>query len=278
MFRFIFFIFFASNLSFSQPIKRHVIYFETDKYEVIETEQNRLLFFVKNLDKSKIKKISIYGFCDDRGTNQYNLVLSKERAYSIKDILYETGVDPGLITNVDGKGEILIKVIETENLNTIRGLNRKVEINVEYKNTTTQKNKNFDEKGRQLPLTLESNLMVGDNIILDKILFRTGHSYVLKESKEVLSNVAQILKEKSFLFFTIKGHVCCTSEGKDAIDRKTGKRNLSQERAKSIFYYLVKKGIDKKRMKYVGMKHKEPLGGNPKFDRRVEIEITSIKN
>ncbi|MBK86159.1 MAG: flagellar motor protein MotB [Flavobacteriaceae bacterium] len=278
MFRFIFFIFFASNLCFSQPIKRHVIYFETDKYEVIETEQNRLLFFVKNLDKSKIKKISIYGFCDDRGTNQYNLVLSKERAYSIKDILYETGVDPGLITNVDGKGEILIKVIETENLNTIRGLNRKVEINVEYKNTTPQKNKNFDEKGRQLPLTLESNLMVGDNIILDKILFRTGHSYVLKESKEVLSNVAQILKEKSFLFFTIKGHVCCTSEGKDAIDRKTGKRNLSQERAKSIFYYLVKKGIDKKRMKYVGMKHKEPLGGNPKFDRRVEIEITSIKN
>lgn len=278
MFRFIFFIFFASNLCFSQPIKRHVIYFETDKYEVIETEQNRLLFFVKNLDKSKIKKISIYGFCDDRGTNQYNLVLSKERAYSIKDILYETGVDPGLITNVDGKGEILIKVIETENLNTIRGLNRKVEINVEYKNTTTQKNKNFDKKGRQLPLTLESNLMVGDNIILDKILFRTGHSYVLKESKEVLSNVAQILKEKSFLFFTIKGHVCCTSEGKDAIDRKTGKRNLSQERAKSIFYYLVKKGIDKKRMKYVGMKHKEPLGGNPKFDRRVEIEITSIKN
>ena len=31
-------------------------------------------------------------------------------------------------------------------------------------------------------------------------------------------------------------------------------------------------------MKYVGMKHKQPLGGDPKFDRRVEIEITSIKN
>ena len=278
MFRGVFFIFIASNLCFSQSIKSHIVYFDTNKYEVIETEQNRLLFFVQNLDKSKIKRISIYGFCDDRGTNQYNLVLSQERANSIKDILYETGINIDLITNVDGKGEILIKVVETKNLNVIRGLNRKVKISVEYNKTPLLKNKNFDDKGRQLPLTLESNLIVGDNVVLDKILFRTGHSYVLKESKEVLSNVAQILKEKSFLFFTIKGHVCCTSEGKDAIDRKTGKRNLSQERAKSIFYYLVKKGVDKKRMKYVGMKHKQPLGGNPKFDRRVEIEITSIKN
>ena len=278
MFRGVLFIFIASNLCFSQSIKSHIVYFDTNKYEVIETEQNRLLFFVQNLDKSKIKRISIYGFCDDRGTNQYNLVLSQERANSIKNILYETGVNTYLITNVDGRGEILIKVVESKNLNIIRGLNRKVEIRVEYKKKPPLKNKNFDDKGRQLPLTLESNLMVGDNVVLDKILFRTGHSYVLKESKEVLSNIAQILKEKNFLFFTIKGHVCCTAEGKDAIDRKTGKRNLSQERAKSIFYYLVKKGIDKKRMKYVGMKHKQPLGGDPKFDRRVEIEITSIKN
>ena len=278
MFRGVFFMFIASNFCFSQSIKSHIVYFDTNKYEVIETEQNRLLFFVQNLDKSKIKRISIYGFCDDRGTNQYNLVLSQERANSIKDILYENGVSTDLITNVDGRGEILIKVVESKNLNIIRGLNRKVEISVEYKKKPPLKNKNFDDKGRQLPLTLESNLMVGDNVVLDKILFRTGHSYVLKESKEVLSNIAQILKEKNFLFFTIKGHVCCTSEGKDAIDRKTGKRNLSQERAKSIFYYLVKKGIDKKRMKYIGMKHKQPLGGDPKFDRRVEIEITSIKN
>ena len=278
MFRGVLFIFIASNLCFSQSIKSHIVYFDTNKYEVIETEQNRLLFFVQNLDKSKIKRISIYGFCDDRGTNQYNLVLSQERANSIKDILYENGVSTDLITNVDGRGEILIKVVESKNLNIIRGLNRKVEISVEYKKKPPLKNKNLDDKGRQLPLTLESNLMVGDNVVLDKILFRTGHSYVLKESKEVLSNIAQILKEKNFLFFTIKGHVCCTAEGKDAIDRKTGKRNLSQERAKSIFYYLVKKGIDKKRMKYVGMKHKQPLGGDPKFDRRVEIEITSIKN
>ena len=56
-----------------------------------------------------------------------------------------------------------------------------------------------------------------------------------------------------------------------------GKRNLSLARARYIFNYLMKNGIAKKRMKYMGLKHKYPLGGDPKFDRRVEIEITYIK-
>ena len=40
---------------------------------------------------------------------------------------------------------------------------------------------------------------------------------------------------------------------------------------------VAENGIAKKRMKYMGLKHKYPLGGDPKFDRRVEIEITYIK-
>ena len=56
-----------------------------------------------------------------------------------------------------------------------------------------------------------------------------------------------------------------------------GKRNLSFARARYIYEYLMKNGVAKKRMKYIGLKHKYPLGGDPKFDRRVEIEITNIK-
>ena len=37
-----------------------------------------------------------------------------------------------------------------------------------------------------------------------------------------------------------------------------------------------RKGVDKKRMKYVGLRRKFPLGGDPKYDRRVEILITYI--
>ena len=272
----LFFVLLYNGVLVAQSNQQHVVYFETDKYEVPETEKNRLLFFIQGLALKKIKKISIYGFCDDRGSDQYNLVLSQNRADKIKQLFSENKINKQLISNVDGKGEILLKIVSTEDLNVIRGLNRKVEINVEYGNTKIEvKKDNIDE--RKKPITLESDLRVGDNITLNNILFRTGYSYILKESILDLEKIARILNRKKEVYFTIKGHVCCTANGRDAVDRGTGKRNLSLARARYIFNYLMKNGIAKKRMKYMGLKHKYPLGGDPKFDRRVEIEITYIK-
>ena len=272
----ILFLLFSLSSLMAQSNQKHVVYFETDKYEVLETEKNRLLFFIQGLQQEKIKRISIYGFCDDRGSDRYNLNLSQNRADAIKQIFSSTGVKEELISNVDGKGEILLKIIATEDLKVIRGLNRKVEIEVEYYIPEKEKAKNVEDD-RKKPITLESELRVGDKIVLDKILFRTGYSYVLEESIPVLEKIARTLRDKNTIYFTIKGHVCCTAYGRDAVDRGTGKRNLSFARARYIYEYLMKNGIAKRRMKYVGLKHKYPLGGDPKFDRRVEIEITYIK-
>jgi outer membrane protein OmpA-like peptidoglycan-associated protein len=269
---FLFFFF-----SFSQNEKTHVIYFETDKYDILEIEKNRLLLFADRIKKEKIKKISIYGFCDDRGSNSYNLTLSQNRANTIKNILLKTLLNPELITSVDGKGELLLEFVKTEDISIARGLNRKVEIKVvlfeEIANPALK-----DKLGRKLPLTLDSDLMIGDKIVLKNILFKTGYSYVLEESIPVLENIVKKLLERDNLSFVIEGHVCCTSYGRDAVDRGTGKRNLSLSRARYIYSYFLKKGVDKKRMKYTGLKHLYPLGGDTKFDRRVEIEITYIKN
>ena len=131
----LFILFLSVNLLSAQPKSTHVVYFETGKYVVPEIEKNRLVLFVQGLKDIEIERISIYGFCDDRGTDNYNLVLSQNRADEIKKIFSNFGVDDNLISNVDGKGEILLKVIASDNLNIIRGLNRKVEINVEYKSS-----------------------------------------------------------------------------------------------------------------------------------------------
>ena len=274
---FLFLFLFYFSFSFSQNEKTHVIYFETDKYDILEIEKNRLLLFTEKIKKEKIKKISIYGFCDDRGSNSYNLTLSQNRANSIKTILLRNLLNPGLITNVDGKGELLLEFVKTEDISIARGLNRKVEIKVvlfeEIANPALK-----DKLGRKLPLTLDSDLMIGDKIVLKNILFKTGYSYVLEESIPVLENIVKKLLERDNLSFVIEGHVCCTSYGRDAVDRGTGKRNLSLSRARYIYSYFLKKGVDKKRMKYTGLKHLYPLGGDTKFDRRVEIEITKIKN
>lgn len=267
-----FLLFLLMNLSQAQTKNTHVVYFETGQFDVPEIETNRLVLFIQSLKDIEIERISIYGFCDDRGSDLYNLELSQNRADEIKKIFSRFGVDDNLISNVDGKGEILLRVISSDNLNIIRGLNRKVEINVVYK-VTEEEEVVKDEKEYRF---LKDDLKVGDKITLENILFETGYSYIVKESVPVLEMMANALIERDDIYFTIEGHVCCTQNARDAVDRKTGKRNLSLARARYIYEYLVEKGVKRTRMRYVGLKNKYPLGKAMKYDKRVEIKITSI--
>ena len=98
MFRILFLLLVSFNVCLAQTNRKHVVYFETDKYNVLETEQNRLLLFIQELERKEIKRVSIYGFCDDRGTDQYNLDLSQNRANAIKDVFSGSGIKQNLIT------------------------------------------------------------------------------------------------------------------------------------------------------------------------------------
>ncbi|WP_299121324.1 OmpA family protein [uncultured Winogradskyella sp.] len=266
------FLCFSFQFAFSQEELKHEVYFDTDKHDIPETEHSRLLLFLSEIENMDIEKISIYGFCDDRGSDNYNLVLSQQRADAIKSVFSNNEFDESVITNVDGKGEILLNIVHEEDLNKIRGLNRKVEIIV--KPVFPPKPK--EEKEDNTESLLKGDLKEGDKILLDNLLFRTGYSYLVKDSKPVLDKIAEILAERTNIYFTIEGHVCCTQGERDAIDRKTKKRNLSVARAKYIYDYLVKKGVRPYRMKFVGMRRKEPLGGAPELDRRVEILVTKV--
>jgi outer membrane protein OmpA-like peptidoglycan-associated protein len=268
-------LFWAGQLLQAQANNAHVVYFETGKYNVPDIETNRLVLFIKSLKDNQIERISIYGFTDDRGSDNYNLTLSQNRANAIKKIFSGFGVDDNLISNVDGKGEVLLRVVSSDNLNIIRGLNRKVEINIEYKEKegVVVEIKEEDIGTKQF---LSDNIAVGDKITLDNILFKTGYSSLEVESINVLEVMAEALLKRKDLYFTIQGHVCCTNNTGDAIDKKTGKKNLSLARAKYIYEYLIGKGVKKSRMKYVGLRNKYPIGGAAKYDRRVEIKITYI--
>ena len=271
---FILILFFIAFSVSAQTELTHEVYFETDEFEVPPTEHNRLLIFLSKIEALDIEKISIYGFTDDRGSDSYNLVLSPDRANAIKTIFSNNEFDETIITNVDGKGKILVKLIKEEDLNKIRGLNRKVEIIVQPYNPPREIKQ--PEKKDITESLLNENLKAGDKIRLENILFKTGYSVLLPESKKTLEEMADVLVEREDIYFTIQGHVCCTQYSRDAIDRKTKQRNLSLARAKYIYDYLAKKGVDKRRMKYVGMRRKFPLGGEAKYDRRVEILITYV--
>lgn len=260
---------------------KHQVYFNTDQFVVPLTEENRLLLFISNLEDVKVNKIEIYGFCDDRGTDAYNKELSQNRADKIKELFSGYGIDEDLITNVDGKGEILLRIVKESDLSKIRGLNRKVEIVVK---TVPKKATELEEEElsvssdgkRTLDDIEKGTIKKGDKITLDNINFKTGYSYITKESRKTLENISAVLLRNPHVYFTIEGHVCCTQGSRDAVDKKTKKRNLSVARARFIFDYLEKRGVHRNRMKYVGMRRRQPLNGDPKFDRRVEILITYI--
>ncbi|MFH4963849.1 OmpA family protein [Gaetbulibacter sp. M235] len=269
----------AIQCVYAQNELTHEVYFETDKYDVVITEENRLLLFISKLSDMDIESISIYGFCDDIGASEYNLKLSQDRANAIKAIFANNEISESLITNVDGKGEILLKIVDETDVLKIRGLNRKVEIIVkpkpekkveEQQVVTTEPKKNVTEQ-------IKGKLKIGDKIVFENILFKTGYSVIMPESKKTLEDIAKSLVERTDIYFTIQGHVCCTQFSRDAVDRKTKKRNLSVARAKFVYDYFVKKGVNPKRMKYVGLRRLFPLGGDPKDDRRVEILITYVK-
>ncbi len=265
---------------FSQNELTHEVYFDTDKYAILPTEESRLLLFISNLSDIDIESIAIFGFCDDIGADSYNLKLSQQRANAIKTVFSNNEISEDLISNVDGKGKILLKIVEEKNAVKIRGLNRKVEIIVKPKPpkiVDPKKEKEEEEvKKKDAHELLKGDLKVGDKIVFENILFKTGYSQIMPESKKTLESIASALVERKDIYFTIQGHVCCTQNTRDAVDRKTKLRNLSEARAEYIYNYFIKKGVDKKRMRHIGLRRKFPLGGDPKFDRRVEIVITYV--
>ncbi len=269
-----------SCISYAQKQYTHDVYFNTDEYIVPPTERSRLLLFISALKDLDITAVTIYGFCDDVGADSYNMKLSQQRANVIKTIFSNHNINESLITNVDGKGEVLLKRVSEKNILNIRGLNRRVEIIVTQKQTE-QENVVVDTLPKK-PLTvaeqLKGHIKVGDKLTFKNILFHTGYSTVTPNSKKELEKIAKVLVERDDVYFTIQGHVCCTKYTRDAIDRKTKLRNLSYARAKFVHDYFLEKGVDKKRMRFMGMRRKFPLGGDSQFDRRVEILITYVGN
>ena len=254
-------IFFLSvcNL-YSQFNIEHSVYFDTDVYNLTKTETTRLQKFLSSNTKEEVLKIEIYGFCDDRGSNNYNLTLSQNRADTIKEIFSQASFFPEKISTVDGRGELLLNIVDETDPSVIRALNRRVDIVISY-----------PEKNEE---TIEEADKQENKIILENVLFITGYSYLTRGSKKILDGLAETLIKENFSF-VVQGHVCCTEGELDAVDRKTNKRNLSVARAKYVYDYLLKQGIKKSRMSYEGLAHKFPLGGSEDKDRRVEILILS---
>ena len=248
----------------------HSVYFEFDKFALNEKEVNEAIDFIQKTDSTRIESIQIYGYTDDVGKDAYNFKLSTKRANAIQDRFITTGIKSKIIVTIEGKGKIMIDDDLLENLPERRSKNRRVDIVVNLKPLPKIEIPGFYT-------TIQKNQIVGDHIYLEGVLFERGSSKLGFKVKAILDKVARLLLKYKNLQFEVQGHVCCTPQyQKEAIDLDTRKRQLSVNRAESVYKYLLFKRIPKNRMTFKGYGNTVPLGKGSDYDRRVELVITKI--
>jgi outer membrane protein OmpA-like peptidoglycan-associated protein len=106
----------------------------------------------------------------------------------------------------------------------------------------------------------------------EKVNFETGKAKLLPDSETLLDEVGQVLTDHPELEkVRIEGHT--DGQGSTASNQR-----LSNNRAKAVRDYLVKKGIAGKRLESKGFGESKPLGDNKtpegrEQNRRVELHI-----
>jgi outer membrane protein OmpA-like peptidoglycan-associated protein/tetratricopeptide (TPR) repeat protein len=112
---------------------------------------------------------------------------------------------------------------------------------------------------------------VGKKVVLNNILFETGKSILTQSSYTELDRLLNIMTENAMMKIEISGHTDKT--GSEPLNFK-----LSQDRAKAVADFLVKKGISQSRIEFRGYGSLQPISDNATSagrakNRRVEFKI-----
>jgi outer membrane protein OmpA-like peptidoglycan-associated protein len=117
---------------------------------------------------------------------------------------------------------------------------------------------------------------VGNDFVLENILYDKDKSVLRAESKTVVDRLAVILTENKSIKIKIKSHT--DSKASDEYNLI-----LSQKRTQSVVDYLIIKGINKDRLVAEGLGESQPIADNKtkegrQANRRTEFEILEISN
>ncbi len=118
-------------------------------------------------------------------------------------------------------------------------------------------------------------LQVGNSVVLKNIFFELDKSHLKTESEVELKKLIDFLNNNSTVSIEIGGHT--DNQGTNEYNQ-----NLSEERAKAVFNYLIEKGIKVERLSYKGYSFDKPTADNETEEgraqnRRTEFKIIDIK-
>ncbi|MBK7689949.1 MAG: OmpA family protein [Bacteroidetes bacterium] len=266
----------------------YTVLFEYDKFDIPDSS---LIRIIKIINNHKIDRVLLAGHCDNIGSKEYNYTLSDNRANEVKKLLIQNGISPKSVKKCIGFGKD--KPLTLNETEMERQINRRVEMTFYLyeepkpiiKDTipAIKVTKKIVEKAPKPRLKGELSKLataeIGENIVLENILFQPGRHILKEESYEDLDNLITAMQHYPTLEIEIQGHVCCATTEPDGYDWDTETNNLSEMRAREIYFFLIKNNIDKKRLKYRGFggRYKINLDESTeelrKVNRRVEIKI-----
>jgi outer membrane protein OmpA-like peptidoglycan-associated protein len=225
--------------------------------------------------------VTIVGYADFLGTEQHNQALSMKRAENVRDYLVKYGIRNEDIKVCVGKG----MVVRDGHKKSPDGypIDRRVDIVMNNAATSAHsKQKNRRDTIRRVTVSnIEDikHLRTGSVIKLKNVYFPADRHVMKPESAETLEKLYKVLKDNPAIKISIEGHVCCIRDAPDALDIDTYEPQLSVNRAKAIYQYLVQRGIDSDRLRYSGYGRRRPVVENEiteedaEKNRRVEVRI-----
>jgi len=106
-------------------------------------------------------------------------------------------------------------------------------------------------------------------IILKNVFFETGSADLRSESFIELDKLHQLLAETPSIRIQVNGHT-------DDVGDDQSNQALSENRAKSVYQYLIDKGIDANRILYKGFGEMQPIAPNETEEGRAQNRRTEF--
>ncbi len=191
------------------------------------------------------------------------------------------------VTNFDGDplgGERIIFVAQKskKEYSVITNNNGKAQILLPKGDTYQVKYKDFSEavdysqfevpnKPGKYTFTVNMKYEPSKTFTLNNVYFDVDKATIKPQSYKQLDELVELMKLKKGMEIEIAGHT-------DNTGSEAHNKVLSQERAEAIKKYLVKKGINPKRIKAVGYGASEPIATNDTPEgraknRRIEVRV-----
>jgi len=291
------------QFSYAQT-SRVLVHFAFDKSDINDADLTALKNF--KTAHPNIAGITIDGYADTTGTDNYNYALSERRcaavkqslnydesitevlmrigAHGEKDLLYQTNPENRVVIVAinDKKVEekrirdsIAAAVLAKAKADSIKAdsILKQQQSEAQAKPVVQPKNnpkpagpKVLDDDVSGL-LKLLQDSKVGESVVLNEIHFEEGRHILVKSSKTALNAMLQALKAMPSLQLEIQGHMCCDDALKtDGFDLDTKEFMLSNNRAEAVYDFFVQNGIDASRLTYKGYGTRKRLVNPEKTD------------